>query len=60
MVFASDMDKNELRILKDELNQYYSLKEWLVKNAFSYIAKIISKIEKYFPAMYYGVFEEHT
>lgn len=60
MVFASDMDKNELRILKDELNQYYSLKEWLVKNAFSYIAKIISKIEKYFPAMFYGVTEEHT
>lgn len=46
--------------LKNELNQYFSLNDWLIKNAFNHIAGMIGKIEKYSPVMFYGVTGEYS
>lgn len=58
--FLRRMDKAEVIALKNEINQYYSLNDWLTKNAFNHISRMIGKVEKYFPVMFYGVTGEYS
>lgn len=55
MKLSLSISKLDAELLKNEINQYFNLKDWLTKKAFRYIADMIGKIEKYFPAMFYGV-----
>lgn len=55
MKLSFSISKVDAELLKNEINQYSNLKDWLIKKAFKYIADMIGKIERYFPAMFYGV-----
>ena len=60
MAYAKGAPIEEISLLKQELDKFGNIKDWMTKRAFKHIAQMVGKVEKYFPAMFYGVTGEYV
>lgn len=52
--FVDNMPIEELKAIKEQINESVTLSNWLYNEAYPYIAEIINNIQQLIPAMFYG------